>query len=529
MEGVFLSARVPPLAELILGRSCEKVGMPVQGGLGMVFANGMLVLCARPDSSGLWWETPLRMAETESPEWGRHMQGAEVTAVRQQGADRVLEIFLRSRLLYGSSDVKVVFEATGRNANLILVRLDDDRILACRRKVTSDRSRYRTVAPGQLYRPPPPSGLPPGRWTDDPEFREALSRDPSPDVLYRSLEGVGPVTARAVLREAQRRDVPVMTVVGELEEALLKRDFHPWEGPEGPLPIRLGRGRPIEDPLQPGPETEPRSIRDHRLELWRSILRNRLSLLRNRLHKVETALEGLVPPEEYRTWGNLLISLKDSSRKGLEEIELTDWEGGTHRIPLKPARSLRSNAARFFRKASNTGRERESLESRRHLTLEEIQSLESSLESSAELGVEKLDTLIRRHRRTEGKGKGDERSIPRKVLSGGWRCFIGRNARENEEVTFRIGKRGDLWFHARGIPGAHVVLKMDGRKDNPPGGVMREAALEAARGSGASSGVIPVDYTGVQYVNRMRKGKPGQVVYTREKTIFVDMDRLQSD
>ena len=89
-----------------------------------------------------------------------------------------------------------------------------------------------------------------------------------------------------------------------------------------------------------------------------------------------------------------------------------------------------------------------------------------------------------------------------------------------------IGKRGDYWFHARGIPGAHVVLKLDGRVDNPSAEVILEAAVAAARGSGVSSGVVPVDYTRVQYVSRIRKGKPGQVIYKREKTIFVDLDRL---
>ena len=71
-----------------------------------------------------------------------------------------------------------------------------------------------------------------------------------------------------------------------------------------------------------------------------------------------------------------------------------------------------------------------------------------------------------------------------------------------------------------------MVLKLDGKTDNPPGEIILEAAVEAARRCGASSGVIPVDYTRVQYVNRIRKGKPGQVVYTREKTVFVDLDKL---
>ncbi|OPL17848.1 MAG: hypothetical protein AVO35_08190 [Candidatus Aegiribacteria sp. MLS_C] len=523
MEGVYLSCIVPLVSRLVRGEVCLEVDRPVRDGIGLVFRGGTLTLCASPDSPGLIWGERTGMSEPLGNVWADNLRGAVVEEVVQQGFDRVLELRFGTRLLYGAVDTRLIFEATGRNSNIILVRSDDCRVIACTRRVTGDMSRYRTVVPGSRYVPPPPSGLPPGSWASSPELAADLASGASFRLLCRRLEGVGPVTARAILREAGSRGVPVADALASLEKDLLEGRFSPWLGPEGPLPVRLGPGGPLEDPLSHQGPGRVRGIREEKLETWRGILNTRLSRLRSRRDRIRNALDRLVPPEDYRIWGSLLLSLEDSGRKGLEEIRLTDWEGREHTIPLKPCRSLKANASRFFRKASNSTLERQSLESRLNETLAAIDDLESSIGSSGSLGIAELDLKLEGQRRSAvNNGKNGIEPLPRE-LSEGWRCFVGRNARQNEVVTFRIGKRGDIWLHARGIPGAHVVLKLDGRGENPPAGVIREAAALAASGSGVSTGVIPVDYTRVQYVNRVRNGRTGQVTYSREKTIFIDL------
>ncbi|MEN8209299.1 MAG: NFACT family protein, partial [Candidatus Fermentibacteria bacterium] len=470
MDGVFLSALVPLLKYLVMGMKCRKIGSPSKDGFGLMFDEGILVLNARPDSPGLSWSSDVNMTELSSGAWSHHIEGAIIQDIIQPGADRILQIHFKSGLIYGNSDVTLIFEAAGRNANVILVRSEDRRILACHRKVPSERSRYRTVAPGQVYVPPPSSGLSPGSWSSSIELKESIRNEKvSPALLYRLLEGVGPVTARALLRHAELSETPLFETVTELERALLEQDFSPWEGPDGPLPIELADGEPIENPLfMRAAEKNTSGIREDRLETWTLILRRRLSVLRKRLTGVETALDGLVSPEKYRTWGSLLLSAEDNSRKGLRKIELKDWNGSEHTIPLKPFRSLKSNATRFFRKASNTGKERRNLEEHKLSARKEIESLEISLNAASGLTVDELEASIRNYRRKVSEQDDRRKRAEAKLLSGGWRCFSGRNARENEEVTFRIGKRGDLWFHARRYPGAHVILKLDGKMDNPP-------------------------------------------------------------
>jgi predicted ribosome quality control (RQC) complex YloA/Tae2 family protein len=526
VDGVFLTALLPLLQDLIKNRKCRKIGRPgIRDGFGFLFDNGILTLSARPDAPGLWWSSSVQMSELPSPAWSHHLEGALVLDLQQPGSDRILRINFKSGMIYGNSDITLVFEAAGRNANVILIRTDDGRILACHRKISSRKNRFRTIAPGQVYVPPPTSGLSPGSWSSSEELRKSVDTK-SPSILYRMLEGVGPVTARAIVRHSERSGTTLISTVEMLEEALLKKEFHPWEGPDGPLPIRLGEGTPISDPLSMRTSGKSEAIRDDRLETWTGIVRKRLSVLRKRLSGVKKALDGLVSPEKYRLWGNLLLATQNNSEKGLDRIVLTDWNGQEHEIPLKPSRSLKSNAGRFFRKASNTSIEQRNLEDRERIAHSEIESLERSLELSHELTSNELDALLMACRKKEKESAEQKKQIRARLLSNGWRCFAGRNARENDEVTFRIGKRGDLWFHARGITGAHVILKLDGKGDNPPAEIVLEAAAIAAKASGVSRGVIPVDYTRVEYVNRIRKGKPGQVVYTREKTVFVDLDKL---
>ena len=527
MDGVFLSAQLPSLRELALGARCSAVGVPVRHGLGLEFPQGLLVLCARPDMPSLWWEKNAPMEEHGNHVWADHLVGARLTGIGQPGADRILHLDLDSDLLYGCSSVRLVFEAAGRNSNLILLRRDDGRILACDRKVTSKNSRYRTVVPGSRYRPPPSSGLPPGEWLNSRELGEiAKGSKPKASSIYSLLEGVGPVTARAVIRAAENGDTGLIRVLKRLEKALVDGDFSPWLGPEGPLPIELGPGRPMTDPLAPPAADRATGIREDRLETLQSALRKRLAFHERKLVKIRRALNSLVEADEYRIWGNLLLSQPNSARKGLDELVLKDWNGLEHRIPLKPSRSLRSNAERFFRKASRTSLEEKNLRKREKAASGRIDEIRRSLDKAPELSAEELLNRISQMLQTAEDERSGCRSLQPVPVGDGWRVFVGRNARENEEVTFRIGRKNDIWFHARGIPGAHVVLKMDGRGESPPGDILRRAAVHAARGSGVSSGVIPVDYTRVQYVNRIKKAKTGHVTYTREKTIFVDLEKV---
>jgi predicted ribosome quality control (RQC) complex YloA/Tae2 family protein len=116
----------------------------------------------------------------------------------------------------------------------------------------------------------------------------------------------------------------------------------------------------------------------------------------------------------------------------------------------------------------------------------------------------------------------------RRESSGGFTLLVGKNSRQNEEVTFHQAAANDLWLHARGVPGAHVIVKSGGRPI--PETTLREAAALAAYYSQArESGAVEVDYTEQRYVRHMKGGGPGMVIYERERTLYVTPGNVASD
>jgi predicted ribosome quality control (RQC) complex YloA/Tae2 family protein len=524
LDGVYLSSLIPEILRRIEGQRCTGTILLSSLTPALEFEEGYLILCATPGTPYIRWVKEADAERKLPPVWSEHLKGSSVVGISQQGSDRVLEIVLRPSGPYSTSGIRLIFEATGRNSNLILVRADDSRILAALRAVSGGMCRYRTVSPGGVYRPPPSSGIPAQNWKEDREIREVLSGAVSKKDVYRLLEGVGPVTAEALLREAEAAGTTVHHQVILLAQALTEGAFHHWMGPEGPLPIKLGPGHAIPNPLSNDQMTvQLQDVPDGISEL-RALLAKERDRLWRKVRRQEEAILELVPEQRYRLWGEMLLSQDSKSEKGRESIELTDWEGHLHEIPLRSSRSLLENAQRYFRKARNAGKEAEHLKYLLASTLGRMEKIEELLTRSGSVSPERIRELLRAER---SRRIPDRERAPLEIpVARGWRCFAGRNAADNDRVTFGIGKRGDYWFHARGTTGAHVVLKVDGRKDKPPAGVLKEAAAIAATRCGSSpSGVVPVDYTLVQYVRKTRGGRPGQVIYTREKTLFIDLDK----
>lgn len=480
------------------------------------FGIGWLHLHAKPDSPGLWWTDKASTTPPDSPSWEHHLKGAPAEKVIQQGADRVIEIHFASRSPYDAGGIRLIFEATGRNANVILIRQADNRILACLRKVLSGVNRFRSISPGVIYKSPPSSGFPPEQWGSE-EVQKLFREDVTPQLLYRNLEGVGPVSAKSIIASAET----VSETVKELGRRLTEGDFTPWQTEFGRVPAPLGNGQLIENPLAP-PETKTtdkvkKEYRPSRTQLG-TILKKRLSSEKKKVKSSQKSLDRLVSPDELRNWGNLILTCKKKLKKGMKKATLTDWQGTEITIKLKESLNPVENANKYFRKAGKVHLEKNRLEERILASLERtgyLENIRAQLETMS-------DEEVTKHLAKLGKPEKKVTGTPLEyILEGGWRCLVGRNAKQNDQLTFKIAGRDDIWLHARGVGGAHVILKRDGRADNPSVAVMTQAAHIAAKHS-TTNGVVPVDWTFVKYVRRMKGGDPGQVVYVREKTLFAE-------
>lgn len=230
---------------------------------------------------------------------------------------------------------------------------------------------------------------------------------------------------------------------------------------------------------------------------------------------------------EYRRMGELILSQIKKVSRGLSEIELPDLEaeGLRRRIALEPRLSPADNAAAYFKKARKLQKKLKFLPGRIAELAKRENSLRDKLEDVASGRARPSAKASRSEpeRRASKKDKWPTGVSPRRFTSSdGWIMYVGRDNKENDYITFAFAKPDDLWFHAHGVPGSHVVLRREGRKANPSKRCIEETAAAAAYFSkGRTSHTVSVIYTEKRYVRKPRKGKAGTALFSNEQTVMV--------
>ena len=255
---------------------------------------------------------------------------------------------------------------------------------------------------------------------------------------------------------------------------------------------------------------------------------------RRRQRSAEAMLEELSQPsraDRYETWAHLLMATGNAPA-GRESVVLADIVGGTGEpveVPLDPARTAVENAERYYDKARRTRRARETAEAR----WEEAQADADAaadllgrvcattglgeLREVQEADADALAALLGQ------KGEaGPVEPFHRFALPGGFQALVGKHARGNAHLTTRVASPHDLWLHARGVPGSHVVVRRAGRQTEVPRAAVQAAARLAAWFSTArTQSVVPVTVTERKYVRPVKGGPPGLVRVDREDVVDV--------
>jgi predicted ribosome quality control (RQC) complex YloA/Tae2 family protein len=275
----------------------------------------------------------------------------------------------------------------------------------------------------------------------------------------------------------------------------------------------------------------------------------RLRLLKKTLKKEQRLIEAwrndlsrATAYRDYARYGELLKANLGAIRRGTDHIEMTDYFDDrlpNITIPLDPVKSAQGNMDDYFRK------HRKYLAAARELT-PRIKQAEQGLEKlHQELMHIKQGTWIpcaapptRLNRSTIGRGATGkshlvthQRRVPfrRYTSTDGLPIYVGRNARENDELTFGLAKSEDLWLHARGTPGSHVVVRLDKGSDPPPETLRDAATLALLYSDLKKSGKGDVIYTRRKWVKKAKGQTPGAVIVTQEKSLHVNLDRSRLD
>lgn len=236
--------------------------------------------------------------------------------------------------------------------------------------------------------------------------------------------------------------------------------------------------------------------------------------------------------ERYEKYGHLLMANVGRLPAGADLVEVEDLFGDREPvpIPLDPAKSEVENARSYYDRARRTRRSREEAEKRLGETAALARQAQSLLEDLGRVEGLKEIRDFRKERAGElSRYLADERSMEDRLpfrrfrLEGGYEVWVGRNAKQNDELTFRHAQKYDLWMHARGVPGSHAVLRLPNRNARPGRPLIEQAASIAAFFSKArGSGLVPVIVVERKHVRKPKGAGPGAVLVEREDVLLVE-------
>lgn len=483
----------------------------------------------------------------------KYVRGAHLVGVFQPPWERVLELHFEG----AEGSVRLLAEIMGRHSNVVLVA-PDGRVLEAVKRVGPEVNRYRVTLPGKPYVPPPPqpnkripTTLDAAAWRSI--LAAAAPEAPLASLLLQTLSGTSPTVARELAaRAAGNAEAAVGSVTPAALADAVSALFAPMEtgnwspsvalDAEGVVvafaPYRLTQVPSDEATVEPVATISEGiqryvAARARGRDAYAAARRSVGALLDDARGRAAATLHQLaqqaVTPEEaerLREAGELLLAYQWQVRRGAGEVTVPDAEGRPRTIPLDPTLSPVENAQAYFRRYEKAKRAAEEVPARR----EEVEGQAAYLDQLAtDLALAENRPEIEAVRAAlveagfvkaaRPKAAGAVRG-PLRLEIEGFVILIGRNARQNEEVTFARAASDDLWLHARGVPGAHVIIKRAGGE--PPSSVLQRAAeLAAYYSQTRGSTEVAVDVTERRFVTRMRGAGPGMVHYRQEHTLHV--------
>jgi predicted ribosome quality control (RQC) complex YloA/Tae2 family protein len=473
------------------------------------------------------------------------LEGARLAALEHPTFER--SVTLRFEGDRGPFDL--VTEVMGRHSNLILVQ--DGVITGALKLIDRTRSSVREVLPARVFAPPPRDRPRPGEI--DVRRLEALltaTDAPLAQALTAGVLGIGPVMARELaVRAGLDPDLPAARADGvaalhqaleELAATVAAGDFTPVlyvvDGlPAGYAPFPLEHLRAFvsvsvatmsEAVSAVTRQLGATSDLDEQKRALGSAIRAALRKADHAGSELRQALEESVSGTALRTQGELLLAYASQIPPGSAEVVLPGFDGTPTAIALDPTLTPVANARKLFDRYAKMRDARPELEARLAAVSDDRRYLESALalaetashvEDLAALRGELADEGYLSGRRARPAASPKPRAFR---LRSGAQVLVGRSNQDNDRVTFKAAGPDDLWFHARGVPGAHVVLRTGGR--DPSEDEITAAASAAAYYSAArATAHVSVDYTERKHVRKPRGSRPGFVTYERERTVQV--------
>ncbi len=490
----------------------------------------------------------------------KHIANGRIVSITQPSLERIIVLGIEHLDELGDlCRKKLVIEIMGKHSNVIFCD-EDDRIIDSIKHVPAQMSSVREVLPGRTYFIPDTMHKADPLTISESDFAVLLRQKPSAlsKALYTSLTGISPVVAEEICFLAGLNSaLPPSELSDDLMTHLYRQfslfldqvreeDFHPaiyyrnnepQEFASVPLTHLEGCARQEFDTISQvlssyyAVKNRITRIRQKSADL-RHIVQTALERNRKKYDLQARQLKDTDKRETYKVYGELLQTYGYQAEPEAKEIEaLNYYTNEMIRIPLDPPKTPLENAKRYFEKYNKMKRTYEALSHLIVETRDEISYLESvsnaldiarTEDDLAQVKEELTQSGYVRRKFTKKKEKF--KSMPLHYISSdGYDMYVGKNNFQNEELTFSFASGNDWWFHAKKVPGSHVIVKSQG--EDMPDRVFEEAGkLAAFYSKNNGSEKVEVDYVEKKHVKKVKGQKPGFVIYHTNYSLIADTD-----
>lgn len=562
LDAIYLSALTGELKEKIEGGRIDKVQQPERDMLLISLRskgeNLRLLLAAgtgraRVHLTGSSFENP-----AEPPMFcmllRKHLVGARIISVRQPDWERMLIIELEGHDEMGfASRKQLITEMIGRSSNVILVD-GEGRIIDCMRRMDFAGDAMRRMLPGMIYRLPPKQDKPVLMETDSEQRRKMIAgaeEGQSLDKwLLNSFSGLSPLVCRELAYRCSGSLETLPELLDAFVDSVIAGDLRPyilWDE-DKPADFSFMKIGQYGDALSCREEenfsslldsfysqrdrAEQQRRRSHQLYKTVRTIRDRLQ---RKLAGQSEELRRTENRDQVRKMAELVTANIYRIKRGDRVLKCQDYydpEGGEMEITLDPLKTPQQNAASMFKEYNKLKAARSHLTGLIAQGEEQLDYLNSVLEMLSLSESEKDISDIRRElvetgyiRQQSGvKTSRIKAQAPlRFVTDDGFEVLAGRSNIQNDQLSTKLCRRTDYWFHTQKVHGSHVILRCSDSEPSPLA-ISQAAAIAAYYSQGRDGGKIPVDYTMLRFVRKPSGAMPGKVIYTDYKTIMTQAD-----
>lgn len=571
LDGITIANTAYELNTLLTGARISRIAQPENNELLLTFKTEgrttvRLLMSADPSLPLIYITDVNKPSPAVAPNFcmllRKHVGNGRILSVTQPSLERILRFDIEHYDEMGDLRRKVlVLELMGKHSNIIFCD-DAGMIIDSIKHISAQTSSVREVLPGRTYFIPETQHKLDPLETTEEEFAAAVFTKGMPlsSAIYTAYTGISPVIAEEVCCRASLDNDRSAIALSDLEQKHIYRQFS--------LMMEDVREKRFSPQIYFNDKDEPvefsslplTTYSDLRSESHESIsyvleqyyrLRNSVTRMRQKssdlrriaataadraarkLQLQDKQLKDTEKRDKYRLWGELLHTYGYEAEPGAKELKVINYYDGTEiAIPLDPTLTAAENAKRYYDRYGKLKRTYEALTVQIAETKADLDHLES-IQTFLDMAVSEDDLAQVREELTEAgyirrKGPAGKKkkitSEPYHYLTpDGYDVYVGKNNFQNDELTFRFASGSDWWFHAKGAPGSHVILKNKGVP--VPDTAFEDAArLAAYYSKNRANGKVEIDYVQKKEVKKPAGAKPGFVVYYTNYSMVIDTD-----